>query len=248
MKKRFLFLPLALAACASAGTPAAAPRDGESVVRAMHDRYAGRWYRTLAFTQKTTFSPPDRPERVEMWEEYARIPGALRIERGGGRGAIYARDSTFVIAGDSVVRRMVGRNELMTLGFDVYGQAPDVTLRQLREAGFDLGRFRTDTWEGRPVYVVGAGPGDLRSQQFWVDAERLVFVRMLSPVPSDSTRTQDLRFFDYRPAGRGWIAAQVEIVDGGRRVFHEEYSNIRVDIPLDSSLWVPDQWRTARHP
>jgi len=131
MKLRSLMVPAALAAlaaCATAGTPAAAPRDGDSLVRAMHARYDGRWYRTLAFTQKTTFSPPDRPERVETWEEYARIPGALRIERGGGRGAIYAGDSTFIIAGDTVARRVAGRNELMTLGFDVYAQAPDTSI------------------------------------------------------------------------------------------------------------------------
>jgi ribosomal protein L34 len=239
---------LALAACATAPRAAPAPTTGDEVIRAMHGRYAGRWYRTIAFTQKTTISPPGRPERVETWEEYGSIPGRLRIETGPGRGVIFSGDSTFSIAGDSVARRTKGRNELMTLGFDVYAQAPAVSASQLREHGFALDRFRTDTWQGRPVYVVGAGPGDGRTKQFWVDAERLVFVRMLEPVPNDSVRVQDLRFNNYERAGGGWVAPEVEIVVDGKRVFHEAYSNVRVDIPLDSSLWVPERWREARHP
>jgi len=47
-----------------AGAPQA-PRTGEELIRAMHQRYAGRWYRTLTFVQTTTF--PDG--RVQTWYE-----------------------------------------------------------------------------------------------------------------------------------------------------------------------------------
>jgi hypothetical protein len=252
MKLRPLLLStalLALAACATAGTPRAEISDGESLIREMHGRYAGRWYRTLAFTQKTTISPPGRPERVETWQEYGAIPGRLRIEQGGGRGAIFSGDSTFSFAGDSLVRREKRRNVLMTLGFDVYALPPERTAELLREEGIDLARFHRDTWQGRPAYVVGAAAGDLRTKQFWVDAERLVFVRLLETAPNDTSRVQDLRFNRYERAGGGWVAMEVEIVDrAGTRVFHEEYSNFRTDIPLDSSLWLPARWREARHP
>ncbi len=252
MKLRPIILAAALlsaAACAPAATagPGAAINDGESLIRAMHGRYAGRWYRTLAFTQKTTFSPPGRPPRVETWEEYGALPGRLRIERGEGRGVIFRGDSTYAFAGDTLVRRQKGRNELMTLGFDVYAQPPERTAQTLREEGFDTSRFQRAVWQGRPAYVVGAAAGDTTSKQFWVDAERLVFVRLLAPGPSGGA-VQDLRFNRYERAGGGWIAMEVEIVAGGARVFHEEYSNLRVDLPLDESLWIPERWREARHP
>jgi len=241
------------AACAPAAPPSApAPvTSGEGLLRAMHDRYDGRWYRTLSFTQKTTFSPPGQAQRVEMWKEYAMLPGRLRIERGAaadGRGVIYSGDSTFVIQGGRVVRRDASRNALLILGFDVYAQPPERTAAVLREEGFALEPVRMDTWEGRPVYVVGAPAGDLRRKQFWVDAERLVFVRMLEPAASDTSHTEDVRFTRYQPAGGGWIAAEVEIVVNGTRVFHEEYSDIRTDEPLDAALWIPERWSNAPHP
>jgi hypothetical protein len=43
----------------------AAPKSGEDLVRQMHDRYAGKWYRNLTFVQTTT--SPDRPP--ETWYE-----------------------------------------------------------------------------------------------------------------------------------------------------------------------------------
>lgn len=244
---------LALAACAPAATRSApAPvTSGEQLLRAMHDRYEGRWYRTLSFTQRTTFSPPGQPERVEMWKEYALLPGRLRIERGPaaeGRGAIYTSDSTFIIQRGQVARRMAARNPLLILGFDVYAQPPERTAAILREEGFAMTPVRMESWQGRPAYVVGAPAGDLRGKQFWVDAERMVFVRMLGPAQGDSTRIEDVRFNHYQPAGRGWIAPEVEVLVNGARVFFEEYSDIRTDEPLDPALWIPERWSTAPHP
>ena len=239
-------------ACAPAATRAAAAiTDGESLIRAMHGRYAGRWYRTLTFTQTTTRTPVGGPRTVEVWREYAAIPGYLRIEVGpeaDGRGVLFARDSSFAIRGGQVAARRAGRNPLMILGFDVYAQAPETTARVLLEEGFALSPVRMDTWQGRPAYVVGAAAGDLRTKQFWVDAERLVFVRMIEPFAGDTTKTEEILFNRYQPAGGGWIAPEVEVRVDGTLVFHEAYSDIRVDVPLDPSLWVPEQWTTARRP
>lgn len=247
--RTLLLLGAAGLALSSTAVGAQAPvTDARSLVREMHARYDGRWYRTLAFTQQTTFSAPGQPVRVESWDEYGAMPGRLRIEFPGGRGVIFSGDSTYSFAGDSLVRRERRRNELLILGFDVYAQPPETTLRILAEEGFDLSRFRTDHWQGRPVYVVGAAAADSSGKQFWVDAERLVFVRMLSAPPRTPDRVQDLRFNGYVPAGGGWIAPEVEIVVDGQRVFHEVYSNVRVDLPLDASLWEPERWRTAVHP
>lgn len=258
MRTSHRLLGLALVAAAAACT-ASVPRpggfragidDAESLVRAMHERYAGRWYRTLTFSQQTTIMRGGQ-QVVETWLEYGALPGRLRIEMGPPeeqRGAIYANDSLYVIRNGAVAARRADRNELMTLGFDVYAQPPEVTLRQMREEGFRLDVFHLDTWQDRPVYVVGAAQGDLRSKQFWIDAERLVFVRMLDPDPRDTSQVQDVRFNNYQPLAGGWIAPEVEVIVNGQRVFHEVYSDIRANVPLDPSLFDPARWTQAVHP
>ncbi|HEU0300119.1 MAG TPA: hypothetical protein VFR37_11705 [Longimicrobium sp.] len=231
---------LGLGACAAAGRTGPDITGAESLVRAMHDRYAGRWYRTLTFTQATTRVLPGDSVHTEEWREWAAIPGRLRIDMGApeeGRTAIFANDSSYTLRQGRVVRRVGQMNPLMTLGFDVYAQAPERTLDQLRRQGFDLSRFHVDTLEGTPVYVVGAAAGDTTSRQFAIEAERLLFVRLLEPVPNQPGATQHLWFRRYEPLGGGWIAPEVEILVGGRRVFHEVYSNVRIGDAVDPAIF-----------
>ena len=146
------------------------------------------------------------------------------------------------------VARVVPRtNELLLLGFDVYFLDPAVTSAWLRRIGFDMSRIRRDVWLGRDVYVVGAsGAGDLRSKQFWIDRENLLFVRLLQPA-ADTTKTDDIRFLNYETIARAWIAPLVEFYRDGRLVFKEEYQHVRVNQPLDSTLFNPASFMTARH-
>lgn len=231
---------LGLAGCASAASAGPAIHDAQSLVQAMHDRYADSWYQTLSFTQTTTRVLANDSTHTEEWREWAAIPGRLRIEMGApaeGRVVIFARDSTYTLQHGRVVRRIGQMNPLMTVGFDVYRQPPERTLSQLQRQGFDVLRFHVDTLEGTPVYVVGADRGDTTSKQFAVEAERLVFVRLLDPVPSQPGVMQHVWFRGYQPLEGGWIAPEVEILVGGRRVFHEVYSNIRANDALDAGMF-----------
>src|SRR5882757_8072357 len=57
-------------------------RNGENVLRAMHDRYAKSWYANLTFTQKSTTYNPDGTTKVETWYEALELPAKLRIDIG----------------------------------------------------------------------------------------------------------------------------------------------------------------------
>jgi hypothetical protein len=250
-------LALALAsACATSpkGAPAGnAPAalsitDGASLIRAMNDRYAGKWYHTFTFVQHNTQITRSGGAEHSTWLEAGLLPGRLRIDFGetrSGDGILFARDSQYVFQHDSLVQRIAYIHPLLVLGFDVYAQPVERTLDQLRALKFDLSRVHEDQWQGRPAYVVGAAAGDLKSRQFWIDRDRLVFVRMIQPGARDTTRTGETRFNDYRPAGGGWISAQVEFLTDGTRTFLEEYSQIRQDVALDSALFAPNTWKSA---
>lgn len=94
---------------------------------------------------------------------------------------------------------------LLLLGFDVYVQAIERTVSALRDEGFDLSTMREDTWQGRKVFVVGASLGDSTSKQFWVDADRLLFVLMLGPARPGRAGREEVRFDRYQPAEGGWL-------------------------------------------
>jgi hypothetical protein len=97
------------------------------------------------------------------------------------------------------------------------------------------------------MIVVGAWKGDYDRKQFWIDAERLLFVRMLEPTPRDTTKMQDVRFVNYEPRDSAWIAPRVEIWTEGKLIFAEDYDEIEVDPPLSDALFDPARWKTAKH-
>ena len=230
--------------------PAPRFRTGQDVIQAMHDRYAGQWYSTLTFKQRTSRLLPTGKWSVQTWWEAMKIPGRLRIDFdpvSAGNGVLYARDSQFVVQNGRALRGDPGINPLLLLGFDVYGAPVASTSARLRREGFDLTKVNETTFQGRPMIVVGALKGDYNRKQFWVDTERLVFVRMLEPTPRDTTKMQDIRFTGYERRGGGWIAPRVEIWSEGKLVFYEDYEDIRVDVPLDDALFIPSRWKTAKH-
>lgn len=251
---------LALAACRRGGPAPAAPvpstpvrvayTSGEDVLAAMRARYADKWYSTLTFTQKTSRLVGEK-WNVQTWYEAMSIPGRLRIDFdpvSAGNGVLYVRDSAFAVTNGRSLRGQAAINPLLLLGFDVYANPVARTATLLRREGYDLTKVARDTFQGRPMIVVGAKPaGKVIRKQFWIDAERLYFVRSLEPAPRDSTKAQDVRFVNYRRQGDAWIAPRVEIHTDGKLVFYEDYTDVKVDVTLDEALFDPTKWKTAKH-
>lgn len=225
-------------------------KSGEQLISAMHDRYADRWYHALTFTQTTTTIGEDGKQNQATWYEALLLPSRLRVDFHpipAGNGALVRGDTQYVMQRGNVARVIPRTNELLLLGFDVYHLAPSFTVEWLRRLGFDMSRIRQDVWQGRQVYVVGAAsPSDLQSRQFWVDREHLLFVRLVEPSPNGDG-TQDVRFGNYKQIGRAWVAPLVELYHNGRLTFKEEYLHMRIDAPLDTMMFFPATWTSAKH-
>lgn len=260
MRRPLLVLVLALlAACAPrAVTVRTAPPDGAEItsartlVEAMHGRYAGKWYRTLTFVQTSHYyDAAGAPSRREIWYEAGAIPGRLRIdigERSRGTGQLFRNDSAYVFENGELRRAVRTRNHLMVLGFDVYAQEPSRTLAILQQEGFDTTKFHRAAADGDLYYVVGALAGDTTSRQFWVEAPRLLFWRLIQPAPpaARDQRPSEIRFQKYAAHGGGYVAEEVDFLRGGQRYFFETYADVRVNVDLDMALFDPAQWTTAR--
>jgi len=233
-----------------AGLPRASradPTSGTDVVRAMHDRYASTWYRTLTFSQTTTITLPDGKALVQQWLEAGKLPGRLRIDTdtAKGGGVIYARDSLYQFANGKLQAARPEMNDLLILGFDVYTQPVDRTVAILRSRGVDLSKVSKGAFNGRPVFIVGATSGDSTAKQFWVDAERLLFVRLLETANTNAgPRRLDYRFLNYVARGDAWVAEEVVGLRDGKPSLHEVYANVRVNVPLDDATFDPAQYAT----
>jgi len=224
-------------------------KTSEGLIQAMQKKYAQSWYKTLTFVQKTTEFQADGKTKVSTWYEALYAPGRLRIDfdpMTDGNGILFANHTVYTMKGGKVENSRPFVHSLIVLGFDVYFVPVPQLLETLKQLKFDLSVIHEDTWQGKPVYVVGAQKGDLHSTQFWIDQKSLYFVRLLRPAGKDGSATSDVQFNKYQRTKRGaWVAAEVIFLNNGKVATTEEYSDIRTDVPLDEKLFDPQYWSSV---
>ena len=255
--RRALALGLVFTAGAAAHLTAqgrqATPRTGQEVLEAMRAAYDGKWYHTLTFVQKTTFHRPDGSTQEQTWYETLRhTPQSgtqLRIDLGdlaAGNGVIFTADSTFPVrAGKPGQPRGTG-NEFLPLIEGVYVQPVAQTVKDLDQMKVDLSKVSSGTWQGKPVWIVGAAAGDTTSPQFWIEPERKLLVRMMFR-PNETQPPLDVHLAGYVRAGNGWLGTKIDILQNGKPVQIEEYTEWKVDVPVDAALFDVTKWTTAPH-
>jgi uncharacterized protein (TIGR02246 family) len=252
MSPRAALVVLGMLTAPRAGVSQAAvtPHTGADVLEAMRSAYAGKWFTTLTFVQRTTVKR-DSTTRISTWYESLRSPDRLRIDienPSDGNGVLYTADSVYVIRAGQIARRAPQGNPFLPFVEGVYTQPLDATRQQLAPYHFDLARMYVSRWRDRPVYVVGAKDSvDLTSPQFWVDRERLVVVRMLvSFGGSMGSAVQDVLLDDYVPVGGGWLATTVTIQSPtGSQT--EEYMSWKGNPALPRAFFVAEHWKDGPH-
>ena len=224
------------------------PANGFEVIEAMHNRYKGKWYKNLTFTQKTTFFNQDgKVERVQYWYEALTLPGKLAIkfdEAESNNGILFNDGVQYGFANGQLIQQIERTHDLLVLGFDVYHQDPNKTATQLSNIGFDLEKMYEDEWQGRVVYVVGVDQPDSTTPQFWIDKERLYFVR--NQTMGRQNTIQEVQFNKYERLGEGWIAPEVVFYASGFRGLLEEYLQITIPDSINPEIYDPELFPNSK--
>ena len=244
---RFLLTLVLLLTLTTIGSAAPITNTGE-LIAAMQKKYAKSWYKTATFVQKTTNVDKDGNRKVETWYEAMSLPGSLRIDFTpvkDGNGILFTKSQIYVFKDGKVDSNRPFVHPLMVLGFDIYGMPQSDAIEKLKGLKFDLSIFHEDTWQGRPVYVVGAKAGDAHSAQFWIDKKNLYFVRMIRPAGRDGTQTQETQFNKYKKLGGGWMSPEVVFLVDNRVATIEEYSDLRANVSLPDKLFDPQSFATV---
>lgn len=264
MRTRILFAALGVTACSyfqSAPVIPAAPAttskpaarrssfrlaSGSAVVKAMHDLYAGKFVKTMSFLQNNTAYTSAGQEQHSQWYEHLEVPGKLRIAflpATQRSGLVQVGDKVASFDNGIRVDFRPSVNPLLLLTADVYAAPVPTIMRGLDSLNVDTDVIRTDEWEGRPVYVVGAKAGDSTSNQMWIDAEKLLLLRFIQRGKStERPMVSDIRVGSYKEIQGYQIPTEFLVIRNGRPVWREQYANVRIneDIPagtFDQALW-----------
>jgi hypothetical protein len=116
-------------------------------------------------------------------------------------------------------------------------------MRALDSLGVNTAIVRTDEWEGRPVYVIGAKAGDTTSNQVWIDGEHLRLARFIQRAGrGERTMISEIRVRNYREIDGYQIPTEILTLRNGRPVWREQRTDIRVNAELPANVFDQALW------
>jgi hypothetical protein len=216
------------------------------LIKAMHDRYDGKYLKTMSFLQNNTRYTATGEEQKSQWYEHIEIPGKLRIAflpATQKSGLVQVDDRVASFDNGIRVDFRPSVNPLLLLTADVYVSPIATIMRGLDSLHVDPEMIRTDEWEGQRVYVVGAKAGDSTSNQMWVDRDQLRLVRFIQRQKAgDRTIVSDIRVLSYKDMGGFDVPTEFLVIRNGRPVWREQYADVRLneDFPpgtFDQARW-----------
>lgn len=213
----------------------------EDMVDKIVEKYNGKWFKQITFSQTTTFYRNDSAIKTEKWVEEYSFPSQLIIkvdDRSGSKGQLYRNDSVYIFENNEVTFKSKSAHDIVILSLDIYNMSKDQIMSRLKELNYDINKFREDTYNGRKIYVIGADKGDLTSNQIWYDAENLLFLRMIKNTPQG---LQEVTFNDYiNIEGQGWIEQEILFKVDGKLYLIEKYYDIKIPDVQNSEISISD--------
>jgi hypothetical protein len=215
----------------------------EQLVRAMQERYKGKWPRTITFTQYNTHYAGDTISNTSVWYEAIQYPDKFRIDFGRlseGNAVIFAQDSAYNFKDGQLKSRRQQVNNLLLLTGGIFFMSLEKAINRLKEAGYDLSIIREDSWEGEPAYVIGAAEGDYQSNQVWINKTNFYLLRTITQ--STDRHVQEAQFRKHVRMGGGWIETEVLFLKNGQRQQLEAYKDIKANPKLVGELFKAEQF------
>ncbi|MCU0390601.1 MAG: hypothetical protein MUE81_05750 [Thermoflexibacter sp.] len=233
MKEKLLLITLLAFLCLQSSF-APPINSTEALIEAMHKKYKGKAAKNVTFTQYNTHYEADTVKNKTIWYEAIAYPNNFRIDFGElkeGNAVIFAKDSVYNFKNGQNIRKGAFKNNLILLAGGLNFMDKDKVLEELKNAGYDVNKFREDSYDGREVYVVGADKGDFATAQFWIDKNKLYLVRTFEKMPNGDVR--EARFSKHTKSGKGWIETEVLFLINGKKTQLEEYKNLKSNVDLD---------------
>jgi hypothetical protein len=210
----------------------------ETLIEAMHKRFRGKAAKTVTFTQYNTHYQADTISGKTTWYEAIAYPNNFRIDFGDlkdGNAVIFSKDSVFNFKEGKNIRKTPFKNNLILLAGGMNFMEQSKVLAELKSAGYDLSKFREDTYQGKPVFVVGADANDFTAPQFWIDQKNLYLVRTFDKQPNGDMR--EARFNKHIKSGKGWIETEVWFFLNGKKMQLEEYKEVKPNAKFDERIF-----------
>lgn len=213
--------------------------NSTAVLKKMYARYHNKWHSSLSFNQTTERYRNDSLIKSDNWYERIAYPDLLRIDINGpqsGNGIIFRHDSTYAFKNNKITRAIKNENELIFFLGGLYFSPFDQVLAHFKALNYDLSKFHTAVWKGKPVYVIGSDTDGEKVNQLWIDQDKLVAVRFIK---FENNLKEEGRFEDQIPLKDAWSETKCTFYVNDKLLQVEKYHNVIPGGTIDTSIFEP---------
>lgn len=215
------------------------PVSSKEVLKKMHKRYEGKWYKTFSFNQTTEIYRNDSLVRSETWYENIKFPGKFRIDFGNpdsSNAIIFKNDSSYLFRHLKLARVKPDHNDLLFLLGGMYFYPFDSVIAKMEAFGYDLNKFHEDIWDGQSVYVIGADKNEKNVNQVWIEKTNYSPVRMLK---YENNTKEEALFKNHVKLGGGFTETEVHFYINDKLAQVEKYHDLKGNVSIDDTIFDP---------
>ncbi|OEK04801.1 LolA-like protein [Roseivirga misakiensis] len=236
MQKLLLLLTLSLSMNA---VPHAQITSTDQLLDAMQVKNRSSWFKEFTFRQETIrYNQNGSIRDTAIWYEAVSYPDHFRIDYNDqGRFVIFRNDSSYRFQNYALQSQRIEPQEFLLFKGGMYFMSPVEVKAKLKTYGYDTSVFREDRLNGKKAYVVGAKKGDLKTKQFWIDADHYFTVRRISDVGQG--RILDVQYSDHKRVNGGWVEQKVTFYLNERLLQVENYLDINANLKIPPNVFNP---------
>lgn len=210
---------------------------GEEVLAKMYKQYAGKWMKTFSFTQTTQVYRNDSLINTSTWYENVMYPDKFRIDfvdKTSGNAAILTTDSVYRFREGKLVRTTANTDNLTFILGGMYFYPFDTVKAMYKRYGYDPGKSYETTLNNKAVYVIGANNADEKTNQLWIDKQKLVIVKFIS---YDNGEKEEGIFKDHKQFGNSWSEMACDFYVNGKLIQKEMYYDCKANSGINPKIF-----------
>jgi hypothetical protein len=213
--------------------------DGNAIIKKMDDRYAGKWMKSFSFSQTTEMYRNDSLINTSTWYENVVYPDKFRIDFGdktSGNAAIFTKDSIYSFRNKSLIKTSPNDENLTFLLGGMYSYSLDTIKIMLTKLGYDLNKCFETKLENNNVYVIGANNADEKTNQLWIDKDKLVIVKFVSY--SNGEKEEGI-FYNHKQFGNSWSETACDFYIDRKLIQKEKYFDCKANENVKLKIFDP---------
>lgn len=213
--------------------------SGEEVLAKMYKQYGGKWMKSFSFTQTTESYRNDSLISTSTWYENIVYPDKFRIDFGdktNGNAAIFTKDSVYRFKNSKLVRTAANDDDLTFMLGGMYFYPFDTVKAMLARMGYDPNKSYETTLEKNPVYVIGANIAEEKTNQLWIDKQKLVVVKFINYNHGDK---EEGIFKDHKQFGNSWSEMACDFYVDGKLIQKEKYYDCKANENISLKIFDP---------